>query len=190
MSIRTQALPELVELWDKTVSDAGAAGIVVAIADFGGFRTDADTAQILQFKQDDYDAYAAAAVAAGHMPLEITQGWDDGNPRPIRPYGQSFHDFGAARDFIVKRWPAGMTQAQAVRRVQDIAIANGLKSGRSYGDDPHLQLPITLEDAAARWDAYDAQRGSVSMTVVWAILAVGVGAITVARYAGGLRNWH
>jgi hypothetical protein len=191
MSIRLQALPDLVARWNATVADAAAEGIVVEIADFGGYRTESDTALILKYKQQDYDAYAQAALAAGHTPLPITGPWDDGSARPIAPYGSSYHDFGAARDFTISHYPKelGMSYADAVRRVQELAESNGLRSGHDFGDDAHLELPVTLDVARQMWADYQASSGGIgSGTAVVVILALGVG-IVALRYVAGLKTW-
>jgi hypothetical protein len=183
MSVRLEALPELESAWDATVSDAAAEGIQLTIADFGGFRTANDTALILSYKQADYDAYAAAARAAGRTPVPITGPWDDGSPRPIAPYGQSWHDYGAARDADIVSFPSSMTLEDAIVRVDAIATANGLDTGAAYSDPLHLQLPVSLDEARARWAEYSS---SSSSSLVWVLLAIGVGAAATVRLA---RRW-
>jgi hypothetical protein len=193
MSIRLDALPELEVRWDATVSDSAGEGVDIEIADFGGFRTEADTAKILKFKQDDYKAYADAARAAGHVPIPITGPWDDGSSRPIAAYGESYHDFGGARDFTIAHYPSGMSYESAVSRVQAIAEANGLRSGHSYGDDPHLELRVTLPELQQMWAAYEAEGGTgaggIGAGAALAILAIGLGSFVALRYVQGLKSW-
>jgi len=198
MSIRPDALPILVVMWDELEQRLALEGIRIGIADFGGFRTEADTNQINAYKLADYNAYAAAERAAGRTPLPISGAWDDGKPRPIAPYGRSFHNYGAARDFTIVARPAGMSYAEAVRRVQDIAEQDvQFSSGRSFGDDMHLELPLALEEVAAWWADYQAasastssggSSGSASMAGVLAAIALGVGVFTVIRYAHVLKS--
>lgn len=180
MTIRLDALPELAQLWDQLVAIAAGEGIGVGIEDWGGFRTVDDTAQILAFKQADYDEYAAAARAAGHEPNPITGPWDNGSSRPIAPYGQSFHNYGAARDFAIDAVPAGMSMDDAVSRVQAIGVGLGFRSGASYGDDRHLELTIPLADAAAAWAAYQGA-GATSTTILLVGMAAILGVVTVLR---------
>lgn len=190
MTVRVDALPELVDAWTALESALESDGIAIAIADFGGYRTEADTAQILQFKADDYAAYAARERRAGRVPVPITGPWENGNARPIAPYGASMHNYGAARDFTIVRRPAGLSEADAIRRVQDAAESIGFRSGRSFGDDRHLELPISLPDAAARWEAYHAAASTESdLTPIFVILALSVGVFVAAKYARGLKSW-
>jgi len=182
VSIRLDALPELEERWvllEQLTSDDG---IELGIADYGGLRTAADTAEIISFKNADYAAYAAAARAAGRVPVPITGPWDNGNARPIAPYGRSYHNYGAGRDFTIVSHPAWLSLGDAVAHVQELAESIGLRSGRAFDDDYHLELPISLEQAAADWAEYSSSRGSVTMTAVLVGLALTVGAVTVVRY--------
>lgn len=192
MTIRVDALPEMAGAWDAVAAEAAAEGIEIELADFGGFRTAGDTSLILQYKQDDYNAYAARARAQGLTPVPITGAWDDdGTNRPIAPYGKSYHDYGAARDFIVSSHPDTMSTTDAVARVDAIAVAAGLSTGKGYGDSRHLQLAISLDAAKQRWAEYTGQSssssGGASMTAVWLLVAAGAGVLAVIRLARGLR---
>ncbi|MGH9884107.1 MAG: hypothetical protein ACREBE_01160 [bacterium] len=189
MTVRVDALPELVDAWRELEQLAGEEGITLAIADFGGFRTAADTSLILSYKQQDYDAYAARERGAGRSPLPITGPWEDGSSRPIAPFGQSYHDYGAARDFVIVGRPAGMSVSEAELRVDDLAEYLGLDTGRSYGDRRHVELPISLQEARDRWAEYSANSISPG-TAVWLLIALGVGVLATVRYASGLRSWH
>ncbi len=187
MTVRGAALPELAYLWEELESSAAAEGIGIAIADFGGYRTEADTLEILDYRARDYAAYAARARAAGRVPESI----DDF--RPIAPYGSSFHNYGAARDFKISYKPPAMTEAAAVARVGAIAERLGLVSGRRFNDPPHVQLDVTLEEAAAMWDEYSAGAGegsSSSSSAAWALAAFGVGLLVTVRYVKGLQSWR
>jgi hypothetical protein len=185
MSIRLQALPELAALWDQLAGLAAAEGLVIDVADFGGFRTAADTTEILYDRNLDYAAYAASARAAGVPPLPITGAWDDGRTRPIALYGQSKHDFGGARDYTVRPAP-GMTADDAENRVDDLAESIGLRSGRSFGDPRHLELPYSLEELAQQWADFSSSSSS-GLTALLVLLAVGVGTVTVLRYAHAVK---
>jgi len=187
MSIRLEALPELEERWAQLEELAADDDIELGIADYGGLRTAADTAEIIGFKNADYAAYAAAARAAGRVPVPITGPWDNGNARPIAPYGRSYHNYGAGRDFTIVSHPAWLSLGDAIARVQELAESVGLRSGRAFDDDYHLELPISLEEAAAAWAQYSSSHGSTTTTTVVLVgLALTVGAITVLRYVSAL----
>lgn len=139
---------------------AAAAGIQYGVADFGGLRTEADTAQALRFRDLDYAAYVQRVRAAGRVPLPITGPWDDGKPRPIQPFGKSFHNFGAAADLVPTVVPAGMTFSSAQNALGALAgkaglVWGGLWSGDSY-DPRHVQLATGLAQVRDMWNQYQA----------------------------------
>lgn len=189
MSIRLQALPQMAELWDELVQVLSAQDITIGVADFGGFRTAADTAEILNDKQADYDAYVAAG---GTLP--ITGPWDDGSSRPIAPYGRSFHDYGAARDVKVLSAPAGMSGLAVTAAIDAAAESVGLVTGASYGDPLHVQLPISLDEAKAQWAAYVAAGGdtgpssSTTTIAAFVVVAAAIGVVAAAK-SRGLKSW-
>ena len=192
MTIRTEALPELLSLWNGVESTAAAEGIAIGIADFGGFRTEGDTALILQYRVDDYNADLSAGRISPTLSLQ--------DYRPIAPYGQSWHDYGAARDFKIVSKPASLSTDDAIARVDTIAESIGLRTGASYGDPWHLELAVPLDQAAAMWADYQAAGGasssssssssgpgSAAMSAIWIGLAIGAGALTVLRYWRGMK---
>lgn len=190
MSVRLDALPELDDRWAQLEQLAGDEGIEIAVADFGGFRTAADTAQILGYKNADYAAYAAAARAAAHVPVPITGPWDDGSSRPLLPFGQSHHNYGAARDFTIAARPAWLSFGDAVARVQELADSVGLRSGAAWNDPQHLELPIPLADARARWAAFQEHASAgPSLVAVLACIAIAIGVGAAVR-SKGLREWR
>ena len=137
---------------------AAVEGLQYGVADFGGLRTEADTAQALHYRDMDYAAYVARAKAAGRVPLPITGAWDDGKPRPIQPFGLSFHNFGAAADIVPTVVPAGMTFSSAQNRLGTLAgkaglVWGGLWSGNSY-DPRHVQLATGLAQVRDMWNQY------------------------------------
>jgi hypothetical protein len=95
--------------------------------------------------------YVRQTKAAGRVPVALNAF------RPIAPYGQSYHNYGAAFDVWVLSVPEGKTQAWGLLMLQNAAAAVGLRSGVSFGDPPHFELPITLADARARWQAATGQ---------------------------------
>lgn len=183
MSIRYQALPAMEELWDALVDATGAAGVVIAVADYGGYRTAADTAEILNIRDSEYSDYLA------HGGTMAENAW-----RPIAPFGKSFHDYGAARDIAIVSKPANMTGLAAVATVDAIAESLGLETGASYGDPLHVQLPIALDEAQGEWNDFVAGGGagssSSSSAAPWIILAAAVSAVATIRYSKGLSSWR
>jgi hypothetical protein len=191
MSIRYDAVPELLDRWDLLTELLGGEGIGIAVADYGGYRTAADTTEIQGFKDRDYAAYAAAERRAGRVPVPITGPWENGNSRPIQPYGSSYHNYGAARDFTITQ-RGGLSERDALARVQSLAEAAGLRSGKSFGDDYHLELPITLAAARELWAAEGGTVDAGGITgaqVALGILAVSVGIWVVIRYVPPFKDW-
>lgn len=186
MSIRYDALPAMAQLWDALVDATGAAGVVIAVADYGGFRTAADTADILNIRDSEYATYLA------HGGTMAENDW-----RPIAQFGHSFHDYGAARDVSIVSKPANMTGLAAVATVDQLAESLGLETGASYGDPLHVQLPISLDEAQGEWADYLAAGGdagasssSSSSAAPWIILAAAVGAVVTVRHSKGLSSWR
>lgn len=116
-------------------------GIEIGIADFGGFRTPADTTRILDYRQTEYDQ----AIAVGSIPSSMTID----QFRPIAPYGHSFHDYGAAFDIRLKSIPDGMTTDQAFTFAGALAPSLGLRWGGTFhnGDARHFELDVSLSEA-------------------------------------------
>lgn len=87
------ALPELLEARRKLETAALAHGRRVAfkVAPYGGVRTQADTAKILKFRDDDYAVYLAS-LKPGQTPIPKER-W-----RKIAEFGRSYHNYGAAFD--------------------------------------------------------------------------------------------
>lgn len=167
-------LPALQTAFDGLTSYLSTLGIRVAVADYGGFRTQADTAQILQYRQDDYDA----AVKAGQVSPATTLD----EFRPIAAYGSSFHDYGAAFDLAVEGEPSGVTAEQALAMAGGVAPQYGLRWGGNFSnpDYDHFELNESLAQAADDYSAYVASGGGssnlpgfASVLVVAAIAAVG-----------------
>lgn len=133
-------LPEMAAKWAALQAAVAPYGITLQVASFGGFRTAADTALILGYRQAEYPGYVAqlARSAPGQAPLPITS-W-----RPIAPYGTSYHDFGGAVDAQPIVWPSSMTLANARAVVQQVAPAVGLRVPLPTTDPQHLELPYPL----------------------------------------------
>lgn len=190
MSIRLQGLPALLELWDQLVTAAAAQGITIDVADYGGFRTAADTADILNYRDADYKVYVAAQLAAG-LPIADENTW-----RPIAQFGQSLHDYGAARDVKIVSAPSTMSGLAVVAAIDTAAESLGLSTGASYGDPLHVQLPISVDEAAGEWNDYVAAGGgapsssSASSAAAWIVLAAAIGAVVTVKYSRGIASWR
>ncbi len=141
----TGCLPELGAAWDALTQAAAAAGGTFTLNDYGGVRTQADTTQILGYRQTDYEA----AVASGAIPPDTTLQ----QFRPIAPWGHSYHDFGAAFDVTAH----GITQAA----LGALAPSCGLRWGGTWStpDPAHFELDISLAEARAKWDTWVASGG-------------------------------
>lgn len=136
-------LPELQQAEAQLYAYAtGVLGIDYRIADFGAFRTEADTDLILKYRQDDYNAAVQADPSVARIPLQKF--------RRIAPYGSSMHNYGAAFDvLIINRGPYASSDA-ALLALKQAAPSFGLRS--SVPDDPpHFELPMSVEDARLRW---------------------------------------
>lgn len=139
---------------------AEADGIAFTTADFGGVRTEADTTRILKYREDDYKVYVAKLEKMTGLkvtPVAVEK-W-----RPIAPFGNSFHNWGCARDLKILKKPDSFTEAEALRRLGSHAPACGLRWGGNFKnrvDPPHFELAITLMEARARWE----QRHPASVT--------------------------
>jgi D-alanyl-D-alanine carboxypeptidase len=158
--IRLDALPELTTAIDALTAAAAPQGITFTTADFGGFRTQADTTEILDDRTADYAVYVARAQAAGTTPVSINQF------RPIAPYSKSFHDYGAARDLKITAKPSTLSTAQALGALGAIAPSVGLRWGGTFthADPVHFELAIPLSQAAAMWAAYTGSSSSTPTT--------------------------
>ena len=130
---------------------ARAQGITIAIADFGGLRTQADTNRILGYREQDYrQAVDTGAVNPATMPMER---W-----RPIAPFGSSYHNYGAAFDVAIVARPSSLgSDYAALALLGAYAPSIGLRWGggpdfpANRKDPPHFELAIPLADARQRY---------------------------------------
>lgn len=139
--------PELTAKVEKLRALALVEGIEFTTADFGGVRTEADTARIMKYRDDDYAVYVRQLKR--DKPNETPT--PKNTWRKIAPFGSSYHNYGAARDLKVTKHPASFTASKALDRLRALAPSVGLKT--ITNDPPHVQLPITLAQARARWEA-------------------------------------
>lgn len=139
--------PQLTAAIEKLRAKAALEGIEFDTADFGGVRTEADTVRIMKYRDDDYAVYVRNLQRdkPGKTPTP-KHIW-----RKIAPFGKSYHNYGAARDLRVTKHPPSFTASKALDRLRVLAASCGLQT--ITNDPPHVQLPITLAQARARWEA-------------------------------------
>ena len=138
-----QALPPLIAA-ERKLSDAAAAwGIVYAInaAEYGAIRSPVDTTKAMTARDREYPAY----VAGGGTLAKET--W-----RKIAPFGQSYHNYGAAFDVVIVQHLPAMTVAQSLAALGKLAPAFGLKWGGTFNDPAHFELAIPLSVARKEWE--------------------------------------
>lgn len=157
MSDLTGCLPDLVDAYNAMSTYLASNGITVGVADFGGLRSQADTNTILGYRLADYNK-------AHGLPLDTVQNTSVLQSfRPIAPWGESFHDFGAAFDLAIIARPSGMSEYDALAFAGAYAPQIGLRWGGQFPDPdpPHFELSITLATAA---DLYAQASGTADDT--------------------------
>lgn len=171
-------LPELQALYYALVARLSPLGVSVQINDYGGFRTEADTSAILAARQTDY----AHAVASGAIPS--SESLDQF--RAIAPYGESWHDYGAALDLSPLAWPSTETQSTAQAQLVAAAEAVGFAHPLPASDPAHFTLPVSLAQAKSLYQQYygsdpvaaafvgDANRSWWRVVLVGGVVAFGV----------------
>jgi len=122
-------------------------GVSIGVADFGGIRTQADTNQILAYRNADYAKAANAGAIPAGLSLDAF--------RPVAPFGQSFHNFGAAFDVAVIARPASMSAGDVLARLGAYAPSIGLRWGGTFSnpDTPHFELAVPITQAQTLYQA-------------------------------------
>lgn len=151
MSTLVGTLPELQAAFAQLSNIAASHGLSISVADFGGERSQADTTQILNYRQADFNAAVNAGKIAPDTSLQAF--------RPINAFGTSFHNYGAAFDVQVNSRPSTMTDSQAKTFLGQFAPSIGLRWGGNFknADPPHFELAIPIADAKARYAALGVQ---------------------------------
>lgn len=147
MATLAGTLPELQSAFSQLSSIGAAHGITIGVADFGGERSQADTTQILAYRQNDYNADVKAGRVSSDTTLQAY--------RPINAFGTSWHNYGAAFDVAIVSRPSGMSDYDAKKFLGQFAPSVGLRWGGLFknADPPHFELAISLADAKARYAA-------------------------------------
>ncbi len=167
MSTRDEYLPQLVSACQDLARRAAThpRHVTFKTADYGGLRTEADTTQILRYRDADYQAYVAALKRSNPNAVPVTIA----RFRPILAFGSSLHNYAAARDLEptsidgvdvhisptrAKIWSTEPKRAQqlydaALDVLGSLAPAAGLRWGGKFSnpDRPHFELPIGLDEA-------------------------------------------
>lgn len=145
------ALPDLVRAEAALHAYAKSIGVDYAIADYGGVRSQSDTTRILGYRETDYAKYVSdlAKSHPGQKPVSMQQF------RPISSFGSSYHNYGAAFDVLITKYPTGSSASQALSALQSQAPYVGLRAGATFPnpDPPHFELPISLDDAKRLWQS-------------------------------------
>lgn len=145
MSTLAGLLPETAAAYAQLAAYASKyLGADIAVADYGGIRTQADTTRILKYRQDDF----AAAVNAGQIRADTTlQAF-----RPINAFGTSYHNYGAAFDITINGEQVDQSPA-AIQALGTFAPSVGLRWGGTFRnpDRPHFELAIPLKEAQSRY---------------------------------------
>lgn len=120
-------------------------GIEYRLAEYGAFRDEADTTEIMGFRTDDYNAAVRANPKLASVPINS---W-----RPIAPFGRSYHDYGAAFDVEITDQGRYNTPATALQVLKAAASQFGLSSDVP-NDPPHFELDVSLSQAQQMWNDY------------------------------------
>lgn len=144
------ALPQTQDAYAALSAALVPRGISITLAPYGGTRTEADTNLILQYRQNDYNH-------DNGLPADTVTDVDTLNRyRPIAPYGESYHNYGAAFDILITGRPSGMTLTGAYEAAGELAPSLGLRWGGNFPnpDIRHFELDESLADAAAQYSAF------------------------------------
>ncbi len=181
------ALPELRAAEASLRELAARNGLVYAIADFGGVRSQADTTLAMKYRDNDYAVYLAQFRAKyGSTRAAL----DKYTWRPINVFGSSYHNFGAAFDALMVK--GSLAQLGA------LAPSVGLKWGGNFigrKDYPHFQLAISLNEAKARWLAAGNAPGVAANAALpglsgpVALVVLGALGVAGAVFGRGFRLW-
>ena len=120
-------------------------GIDYQLAAYGAFRDEADTEEIMGYREDDYAAAVRVNPKVAQIPINT---W-----RPIAPFGSSYHNYGAAFDVQITDKGNFESADTALSALKAVASRFGLRSSVP-NDPPHFELPVSLADARRMWADY------------------------------------
>lgn len=148
VGVVTTFLPEFASDLAQLAQLAAAQGIQLGFNSYGGFRDQATTQLISKYRDQDYAAYLKQLLQTNPLatPLPIDQ-W-----RPLVPFGQSFHNFGAAADLNPIVWPPALgTRTDALNVLHQLAPLTGLRFPLPTSDPAHVELAEPLATVQTRW---------------------------------------
>lgn len=152
----TDTLPETQAAYSALERLAAARGISFTLNEYGAFRSESDTTDILGYRDADYAVYVRNLKKKNPAAVPLSkEKW-----RRIAPFGHSWHDYGAAFDISLKIVPRGTTADAAMKLLgNELAPQAGLRWGGAFGDTPHFELAVPLSTAAQMWSDFQARRG-------------------------------
>lgn len=140
---------------------AATLGILFGYPDYSGWRSQADTTQLILWRDQEVKLHGASSYY------------------PVAPYGQGFHGKGAAFDIKVVKWPTGKDAAWAYAMLGAYAARIGLRWGGNFTgtrtvagkqvsnkDIFHFELAITLNAAQVLFDEYQSAQHRVSVPLI------------------------
>jgi hypothetical protein len=148
-TIDQRTLPTLRNKEQALANYAASLGILYGFPDYSGWRSQADTTQLIAWRDQ--------AVAAGGASAYY----------PVAPYGVGYHGKGAAFDIKVVKWPVGRSSDWAYQQLGAYAPRIGLRWGGTFSgrtvDPYHFELAVSIADAQAQFDAWQKeQRAAVA----------------------------
>lgn len=172
-------LPELKAAELKLREIADSMNLVYRIPPFGGLRTDAEQAQLVEWRDQAVTRAVEEARRKGqNVETARSQAW-----YPVADVRRSKHGVGAAFDIQIVRLQTGRDTTNsaphkdaeldaAYRKLADRASAAGLRAGYYFrSSDPfHFELPSTLQALASRWSDF----AKSSSGTVAAIMLIGL----------------
>jgi hypothetical protein len=143
-AIDQRTLPTLRNKAQALENYAATLGILFGYPDYSGWRSLADTTQLIQWRDEAVAAHGATAYY------------------PVASYGSGFHGKGAAFDIKIVKWPAGRSSDWAYQQLGAYAPRIGLRWGGTFSgrnvDPYHFELAISIADAQALFDAWQKQQ--------------------------------
>lgn len=145
-----RVLPEVRLKFMALENYAETQGILFGYPDYSGWRSQADTTQLITWRDQ---AVAKLGPDAYY---------------PVAPFGSGFHGKGAAGDIKVVRWPSVKSSAWAYQTLGAYAPRIGFRWGGMFPkpnvDPYHFELAITLAAAQIRFDQWQVQQRVIVLT--------------------------
>jgi hypothetical protein len=146
----SRVLPELLNKATALENYAESQKILFGYPDYSGWRSEADTTQLITWRDQAVAQFGPSAYY------------------PVSPFGVGFHGKGAAFDVKIVQWPSSQSNAWAYQTLGAYAPRIGLRWGGLFSapnvDPYHFELAITLDNAAARFTAWQVQQRAMTLT--------------------------